>query len=163
MKIGIIIVFCNNERDICSSLLDGLLSIENHVQLCFINNGSEDATLDRLEEFKDTCKLDTVVIDIKKNRGVNNAVKAGARYLFNQNELKHIGYVNADKLSTIQDLYALIKIIETNKYSIIKYNLNTMKSSQIKRLIFKNVFCVLEYLDKLNIKLKPIKLYRLHN
>ncbi|MEP1487417.1 MAG: glycosyltransferase [Algibacter sp.] len=153
MKIGVIIVFYNNELDISRNLFDGLSNVKNHLHLCLINNGSEDATLDRLEALKEISKLNTVVVDIKQNRGVNNAIKAGARYLFNQNKLKYIGYVSVDKLKTIQDLDTLLNTIEIHKESIIQLNSITNKNTQIKRMIFKNVFCILECINTLDIKL----------
>lgn len=163
MKIGIIIVFYNNEKDIDRSLFNGLSSIRNHIELCLVNNGSEDATLEKLEALKDTSGLHSTIIDIKQNKGEDAAIKAGARYLFNQNELKHIAYVNVDKLKAIDDLHTLLNLIEKNKESIIQYNLNTIQTSQIKRLIFKNVFCILEYLNKLEIKLSRAELTVIHN
>ncbi|GAA4884828.1 hypothetical protein GCM10023311_04160 [Flaviramulus aquimarinus] len=163
MKIGIIIVFYNNERDIDSNLFNGLSSIKNHLQLCLVNNGSEDATLENLEALKDTSGLHSAIIDIKQNKGEDAAIKAGARYLFNQNKLKHIAYVNVDKLKAIHDLHTLLNLIEMNKESIIQHNLNAMQTRQIKRLIFKNVFCILEYLNKLEIKLSYAELNVIHN
>ena len=123
--------------------------MKNHLHLCLVNNGSEDATLDRLEALKEISKLNTVVVDIKQNRGVSNAIKAGARYLFNQNKLKHIGYISVDKLKAIQDLDTILNIIEIHKESIIKLNSDVNKDAQLKRVIFKNVFCILEYINKL--------------
>jgi glycosyltransferase involved in cell wall biosynthesis len=158
MKIGIIIVFYNNEIDLHRNVFNDLLTIKNHIHLCLVNNGSKDGTLNILEEQMEISGMEGTIIDIKQNKGNSTAIRAGARYLLNQNKVNHIGYIQIDMLNNIEELNTLFDAIIIYKDQIVQYSLKTIKSSQMKRIIFKNVFCILEYFSKLNIQVHKIAL-----
>ncbi|ULC60339.1 glycosyltransferase [Flaviramulus sp. BrNp1-15] len=149
MKIGIIIIFHDNENDIDSNLFNNLFNIKNNTHLCLVNNGSKDDTLERLHAIKDKCETTINIVDIKKNKGKDSAIKAGARYLFNQNDLKLIGYLSWNPSVNFNKFKELIRVVEENKESMVKHNTKTLKNKQFQRAIFKNIFSIVEYFEKL--------------
>lgn len=154
MKIGIIIIFYNNEKVIDSNLFNEIFNITKHTQLCLVNNGSSDGTFEKLQEFKLIYESNITIVDVKRNKGDEAAIKAGARYLFNQNELKHIGYINVEKFNSVQDLQTLLYNLINHKELIIQFNLESVGSHKMKRTLFRNIFSVIEYFTHLNIDFK---------
>jgi hypothetical protein len=99
MKKGVIVVFSNNEKEIKEYPFNTLL-IKDIQKICFVNNASKDSTLDKLKEIK---SFDNgSVIDVKKNKGVKAAIKAGVRYLIINEDLQLIIYLEFYKTTTLQ-------------------------------------------------------------
>ena len=151
MKIGIIIIFHNNERDIDSNFFIGHFNKADNLEMCLVNNDSRDNTYQILKEIKKECK-NVSVVNIKKFKSDLSAVRAGARYLFNQFDLNHIGYVNVTMLNTHQfhDLNGLIKAISENQDVILKYSIKVLEKQETKQTLFQSLFSVIDYLKKLN-------------
>ncbi|NRR90111.1 glycosyltransferase [Winogradskyella undariae] len=148
MKIGIIIIFHNNETDIDKSFFIDQIKSSEHIEICFVDNESKDETLNHLDDIKEVCPDKVSVIEIKRNVSEIAATKAGARYMFNEFNLKHIGYVNANALKRNGlILSTLIKRFCTHKDVIIDFNLKIIKDQEIKKTLFKSVFSVVEYLQ----------------
>ncbi|WP_179375169.1 glycosyltransferase [Winogradskyella wichelsiae] len=154
MKIGIIIIFHNNELDIDKSFFIDQIKSSEHIELCLVDNESKDETISFLEDIKEVCPTKVSVIEIKRNVSEIAATKAGARYMFNEFNLKHIGYINANALKQKGlTLNTLIKSFCIHKDLIIDFNLNKIKNQEIKKTFFKSVFSVVEYLQ--NIETSP--------
>lgn len=111
MKKGVLIIFSNDEDNIDKSQFVNLLSHKD-VQLCFVNNGSKDNTLDLLETIKSEVKTPISILDIKKNKGTIAAVKAGVRFLFSTENLNCILYLKLEILSSILDLKKQIEVFK---------------------------------------------------
>ena len=113
MKKGIVIVFSEDEDRINK---DELINLSNHknTELCFVNNGSKDHTLEVLNEVKDNLESTSIsIIDIKKNIRTIAAVKAGARYLFSVGDLRYIVYLKSNILSYFKNRhFEILKKIE---------------------------------------------------
>lgn len=113
MKKGIVIVFSEDEDRINK---DELRNLSNHknIELCLVNNGSKDHTLEVLNAVKDTLESSSIsIIDIKKNIKTIAAVKAGARYLFSVEDLKYIIYLKSNILSYFKNRqFEVLKKIE---------------------------------------------------
>jgi len=89
MKIGILIVFRNDEAAIELHKFTKLFAKKTKLDVCFVNNGSTDNTLKLLKEIQEEATIPISIIDVKKNRGLNAAIKAGVRYLSNKNDLPY--------------------------------------------------------------------------
>ena len=152
MKIGIMIIFHNNENEIEKELFLNLLNKTNLTPLCFVNNGSKDRTLEILKSLKDEFHSNVSIVDIKRNKGQELAIKAGARYLFNSDELNHIGYINMNSFNGFKDFNKLIWAIESNKDLIIQYNIQDIGNRMNQRKLFKNIFSIVEYLEILQLE-----------
>ncbi|WP_299158379.1 glycosyltransferase [uncultured Tenacibaculum sp.] len=110
MKVGILILFCNNEKEIIEYKQAKLFNLKSDSEICFINNGSKDNTLEALEMIRDNVKKRISILDIKKNKGINTAVKAGARYLFSRGDIDYIVYMRPSMLTYFKELKNQIKL-----------------------------------------------------
>ncbi|WP_282135688.1 glycosyltransferase [Seonamhaeicola maritimus] len=151
MKLGIIIICYNNENDIdithCAKYLNKLKDIE----ICLVNNNSKDNTYNILEEIKEQC-VNVSIVDIKRFKSGNSAVKAGARFMSNQFSLKYLGYVNTNSLIKYQDLSLLFKAIRDSQVDILNYNQSFLNKKGIRLTMFQSLFPVMDYLAKMNIE-----------
>ncbi|WP_397364633.1 glycosyltransferase [Olleya sp. R77988] len=158
MKIGIIIIFHNNETDIETSVFIEQLNQTKNIELCFVNNNSKDNTYQLLNEIKEGCS-NVSVVNVKKFKSDVSAVRAGARFMFNKFNLKHLGYVSTNLLTTkYHGLKGLINAINENQEVILKYNIETLEKHEIKLTLFKSLFSVVEYLKKIKVENQFINL-----
>ncbi len=145
MKLGIIIICYNNEKDIdvdyCAKYLNNIQGIE----ICLVNNHSKDNTYDILKEIKECCK-NVSIVNIKKFKSDSSAVKAGARFMTNQFNLKHLGFVNTNMVNDYENLNMLIKDIKDNQIDILNYDQSLLNNKGIKLTLFQSLFPVIDYL-----------------
>ena len=149
MKLGIIIIFHNNEDIIDKDFFISHLNEAKDIEFCFVNNASFDKTYQFLTEIKEDCSCVSLV-DIKKYTSESIAVKAGARFLFNVFELNHTGYVSTnprDKEHFM--LKELLKAISANKDYILEYDIKMIERQKIKKSIMNRIFSVIAYLKVL--------------
>lgn len=150
MKIGVIIVFHNNENDIDTSFFIEHLNRAKYLELCLVNNASTDKTYKLLDEIKEMCDKKVSVVDVKKFKSDHAAIRSGARFMFNQHNLNHVGYVDANKLnSKFLSISKLIEVISQNQDIIVKYNIEVLDKKEMKQTLFQSVFSIVEYLEKL--------------
>lgn len=155
MKIGIIIVFHNNEEQIDTSFLIEQIKQTINLELCFVNNASKDSTYDLLMDVKYACD-NVSVVNVRKFKSDMSAVRAGARFMFNEFNLKHIGYASTNMLNIKHNgLNGLINVISENQDAILNYHINTLKKNQT---LFQSVFSILDYLKKIKENSKFIKI-----
>jgi len=146
MRIGIIIIFHNNEKEIDKNMFLKQLNYSGNLELCFVNNSSKDKTYNILKDIKEVYPALSIV-NIKKLKSDRSAVRAGARFMFNQFNLRHIGYINANLIiNKGLGLNELIKVITTNQDDLYKYSLKTLENKDLKQCLFKTMFSVLDYL-----------------
>ncbi|PWH81998.1 family 2 glycosyl transferase [Algibacter marinivivus] len=152
MKIGVIIIFHNNENDIDTEFFIEYLNQANNLELCLVNNASRDNTFQLLKEIKADCSTTVSLVDIKKFKSDISAVRSGARFMFNQFDLNHIGYINTNEISNKPyTLSGLIKAMSKNQNIILEYNISVIEKKEIKQTLFQSVFSIIEYLEKLKI------------
>lgn len=149
MKIGVIIIFHDNELHIEKRFLTEQINECNTIEFCLVDNNSKDKTLQLLMEIKETCSAHVSVVEIKKQNTVEAAKKAGARYMFNEFNLRHIGFVDANSIRQGHTLNMIIASIYRNKESIIDTNLKIIENQKIKQTLFKSIFSVVEYLQNI--------------
>ena len=150
MKLGIIIICHNNENDIDIEHCVKYLNKVKDIEICLVNNNSKDNTYNVLKEIKEYCDHVSLV-DIKKFKSDNSAVKAGARFMSSQFNLKHLGFVNTIMIRKYQDLSHLIKAILDNQVDILNYNQKISNNKAIKLTMFQSLFPVMDYLAKMDL------------
>jgi glycosyltransferase involved in cell wall biosynthesis len=151
MKIGIIMIFHNNEAQIDKDILVEQINYFETIELCLVDNDSKDQTLSLLQDIKDVSTSDVSIVEIKKNTSEDAAKRAGARYMFNQFNLKHIGFVNVTELHEEgQQLNTLVEDLCLNKVALIDLNLKIIEEQDIKQTLFKNIFSLVDYLKNIN-------------
>ena len=151
MKLGIIIICHNNENDIDIDHCIKHLNKVKDIEMCLVNNNSKDNTYDVLKEVKERCE-NVSIVDIKKFKSDTSAVKAGARFMSSQFNLKYLGFINTNMISEYENLCLLIKAIGDNQVDISKYNQSYLNKKGIKLTMFQSLFPVMDYLVKINIE-----------
>ena len=153
MKTGIIVIFHNNEKDIDLRFFIQQINTTKNLKLCLVNNCSKDNTYKLLKEVKEACETKLSLVNIKKFKTDVSAVRAGARYMSNQFDLSHIGYVTSSSINTkYNGLNDLIKAVCENQQDILKYNIDFLEKQEIKLTLFQSLFSVIEYLKKIKIE-----------
>lgn len=148
MNIGIIIIFNNNASDINPKIFVDNIRSTDHIRMCFVDNESRDATLEKLIEIKEICSEKVSIVEIKKRVTRESAKRAGARFMFNDFNLKHIGFIDANVL--IEQNYNLNEIVNSlclEKDEIIAFNKENKRKQHIKSTLFKSVFSLLDYFE----------------
>ena len=149
MKLGIIIICYNNQYDIHVNHCVELLHKIKDIEICLVNNNSQDRTLDVLKEIRERCD-NVSVVDVKKNKSGNSAIKAGARFMSSQFNLKHLGFIDAKKMNEYEDLCLLIKDIKDREKDITNYDQSFLNTKGIKLTMFQSLFSVMDYLMKIS-------------
>lgn len=147
MKLGIIIIF--NSFD-CSTLKDQLIETIkslNDVCFCLVNNNSNEETDNYLNEISHKCD-NTNVINIKKSKSPNSAIRAGARFMINRHNLNQLGYINN---STNLKLIEVIKVFKSNQEEIIDLVVNEQNKKPIRQTLFQRLFPIKKYLIDLKV------------
>lgn len=151
MKLGIIIICYNNENDIDIGHCIKYLNKVKNIEICLVNNNSKDNTYDILKEVKERCE-NVSIVDVKKFKSDTSAVKAGARFMSSQFNLKYLGFINANVISEYENLCLLIKAIGDNQVDISNYNQSYLNKKGIKLTMFQSLFPVMDYLAKINVE-----------
>lgn len=144
MKLGVIIICYNIESSIDILQSSAYINELTNLEICLVNNCSNDNTYELLKEVKEQCS-NVSVVNIKKFKTENSAVKAGARYMSSQFNLKHIGYINIENEQS--NLSLLIKEIHDHQEGIINHIQNITKSKSVKLTMFQSLFSIMEYLS----------------
>ncbi|AXT62678.1 glycosyltransferase [Aquimarina sp. AD10] len=136
MKTGIIISCYNEEKRLNTTLFLNFINREDKFHLCFVNNGSKDDTISLLKTIQMDNPLKVSVVDIKKNCGKAEAVRAGARYLHSRGDITFVGFIDASLSTTVKDADELLKSLKTN------YRLGMVFGSRTKKSLkeFKKMY-----------------------
>lgn len=100
---------------------------ESAVSFLFINDGSSDSTLEILEKLQSDFPEQTEVLDLKQNQGKAEAVRLGVVKALNNRMFSHIGYLDADLATPLEEISRLDKVMYSRKAKAIL-------GSRIKRL-----------------------------
>ena len=101
MKKGLIIIF---DKDDFTALkhLSVKPSFNEQIKICLINNGNDNKILNLLTKIKNKSKCDVFILNLRKEKPLMLAVKAGVRFLYNINDLDLIFYTKPkDTLSKV--------------------------------------------------------------
>lgn len=114
MKTGIIIPCYNEEKRLNSSAFLSFIKAHADYVFCFVNDGSKDDTLGLLRSVEAQVPAQITVVDIKRNMGKAAAVRAGARHLYNREDISYIGFIDADLSTDFDDFKALVKTLKSD-------------------------------------------------
>ncbi|WP_051605763.1 glycosyltransferase [Polaribacter sp. Hel_I_88] len=139
MNTGVIIIFSKEEEKINDTDVDTLVN-QLPYNLCFVNNGKKDDTLSFLLDIKEHAKTNVVVVDLKKENGLKNAIKAGARLLLSDADYDFIIYLKSNMIQCLDSLNEYIKEFKNKK------ELFTAIPSRSQRSVLNDVFPISEFL-----------------
>jgi glycosyltransferase involved in cell wall biosynthesis len=122
MKLGIIIPCFNEEDKMDFNIFKKCLKTYLDFQLCFVNNGSTDGTLNLLSTFQKKYRKRVTVIDMKKKKGNASAIKVGSRFLYSIKKIKHVGYIEPNLFKDFNKFNTLIEELKLEKEIITVYN-----------------------------------------
>jgi glycosyltransferase involved in cell wall biosynthesis len=160
MELGIIIICHNNENDIDIRHCVKYLNKVKDIEICLVNNHSKDNTYNLLKEIKGYCE-NVSIVNIKKFKSDSSAVKAGARFMSSQFNLKYVGFVTSNTIYEHEGLSLLIKSIRDNQVDISNYNQSLSNKKEIKLTMFQSLFPLMDYLAKINVQNKYTRLNQL--
>ncbi|OXA71993.1 hypothetical protein B0A67_09185 [Flavobacterium aquidurense] len=149
MKTGIIIICYNNEYDIEKDLCIKYINDVQDVEFCLVNNNSKDNTYELLKDISGTCK-NVSVVNINKYKSSTSAIRAGARFMFNEYNLKQLGFITTNTFNKFENLSMLLKVIQENQIDISKYDQKIFYTKETKLTLFQSLFPVMDYLAKSN-------------
>lgn len=138
MKVGIIIPCSDVEDKISVNQFADFINTESGYHLCFVNFGSKDNTLSLLHELENEVGDLVSILDVKRNKGLVSAIKAGVRFLFNKSEIDSIGYFNEELPNSFDDFKKVILSVSTKEASLIhgfRRNINGQSERDLLRSI----------------------------
>lgn len=118
-KIGIVIP-CYNEADRLPLLaFEQYIAHETHHTLCFVNDGSKDATLQVIRSIADKFPQQVIILDNPQNMGKAETVRHGMLTLANRNEFDIIGFVDADLATPLHEIKRIIPVFDNPQKLIV--------------------------------------------
>ncbi|MEO9502460.1 dolichyl-phosphate beta-glucosyltransferase [Nonlabens ulvanivorans] len=140
MKTGIIIPCYNEEKRIDTAAFNAFIQSHEDYHLCFVNDGSKDNTLDVLNTMQRVTPNRVSIVDVKKNAGKAAAVRSGARYLFNREDIDYIGFIDADLSTDFKDFKKLVDTLHNNDELTMVYGSRGKGEGQIERNVLRKLF-----------------------
>ncbi|MBT8316491.1 MAG: glycosyltransferase [Lutibacter sp.] len=101
MRTGIVIVLTNRQKEINILGIERFLKENVDIDICFVNNGSKDKTSNILETLNKKFPSNSSVVNIKKNKGEDAALKVGFRYLLNKKNISKLNFSTKFNLNQI--------------------------------------------------------------
>jgi glycosyltransferase involved in cell wall biosynthesis len=83
---------------------------EERIDVCFVNDGSDDATLPLLRRLADTLPDRISVLHLERNRGKAEAVRAGILHVAGNHDA--VGFIDADLATPLDEVLRLVEIRE---------------------------------------------------
>jgi dolichyl-phosphate beta-glucosyltransferase len=137
--VGIVIPCYNEEKRIQSKSFEDFLKHFHNIHLCFVNDGSIDKTINILDEIVNRHPNNSNLINLDRNRGKGEAVRAGANYLLSQSSFDLIGYWDADLSTPLIEIPRFIEIFnEFPQVYFVSGSRVLMMGYQIERLWFRH-------------------------
>lgn len=115
MKVGIIVPCYNEERQININAFRKCLVSYSDLHLCFVNNGSQDKTLEILHAFKNEFEDRVAVINMKKTQSKSLVIRVGARYYYSIPSIKYVGFLDEKLCSDYENFDAMFKKVKQNR------------------------------------------------
>ena len=140
MKTGIIIPCYNEEKRLDVDAFVEFIKSHSKYHLCFVNDGSKDNTLQVLRDIQKQVQARISIVDVKKNAGKAAAVRSGARYLFNRQDIDYIGFIDADLSTDFNNFKKLVETLQNNDNLFLVHGSRGKGEGQIERNLFRNIF-----------------------
>lgn len=107
-----IIIPCYNEGSMLElGVFRAFLAKHVNVSLCFVNDGSTDNTLSVLNGLKSER---VNIINLEKNQGKAEAVRAGINTILKEDKYNYIAYLDADLSTPLSEIFYLVEALEAD-------------------------------------------------
>ena len=152
MKIGIIVIFRNNVDEIDVEAISKNLSFLGDVVVCLVDNKSTDGTLKKLKEIRDNLK-NVELIEIKKKSSLETSKRAGARFMYSNYNLDHLGFIDSDSVNSENlNINEVISLVFNSKDVILGLKKELKQQPAKRYTLFKSIFSVLDFLKQNHLK-----------
>ncbi len=142
MKTGLIIVFNSFENfNLKTHFIDSINKVKD-AKVCLVCANPSEETFEVISEIADQCEH-AYVINIKRNKSKTSSVRAGARFLSNKYNLKHLGFIA--ELSD-SEILEVLKTYLKRQDKIVALNKKEQNNKAVKQTFFQSLFSVPEYL-----------------
>ncbi|OYT11000.1 MAG: hypothetical protein B6I18_06125 [Bacteroidetes bacterium 4572_112] len=106
----------------------------NHY-LLFVNDGSTDGSLDILKKLNTQSNNNIFFIDLQKNLGKGEAIRAGVLWIKANLEVEYFGYIDADLATPLSEIRHINSAFENKNYNIAFGSRIKLYGSSINRSI----------------------------
>lgn len=117
-----LIIPCYNESErLDTAAFEDFISTEKDFALCFVDDGSTDNTVERIETLQLKNPAKVFLLKLKKNSGKAEAVRTGVEQMTLKNQFDYLGYFDADLSTPLRTAKEFVQILELNKSTVIVY------------------------------------------
>ncbi len=112
-----LVIPCYNEADrLDTGKFISYLSGQKDLHIIFVNDGSKDDTITVLNNIQKAVPKQCTVLDLAKNGGKAEAVRQGVLYALANHSCHHIGFLDADLATTLEEFSQMAEFIQRNSY-----------------------------------------------
>ncbi len=141
--VGVVIPCYNEEKRFLSKKFSDFIIKNSGYQLCFVNDGSTDNTLDVLNLLKKGREDFISVYDCKVNKGKAEAVRLGMLHMAKEEGLDYIGFLDADLSTDLSNFDDLVSTIENSKYKIVSGSRISRMGAKITKGAARNIISLI--------------------
>ncbi len=136
------VIPCYNEAErLDTSKIISFLSEHPEIHAVLVNDGSTDSTIDVLNEINRNCPTNSSVVDLQQNGGKAEAVRQGVLFALRHTSASHIGFMDADLSTSMEEMSRMAGFISDNDYyEAIVGSRMTRMGANIKRKFSRKVF-----------------------
>jgi CheY-like chemotaxis protein len=117
--VGVVIPCYNEAERLLSEEFTNFVDKNSGYNLCFVNDGSKDNTLEVLHKLQKGREEYITVYDCEKNGGKAEAVRLGMLHMAERDDLDYIGFLDADLSTDLADFDELVSTIEDSEFKIV--------------------------------------------
>ena len=108
-----IVIPCYNEAQrLKIDRYKNFLKNHNKVLLCFVNDGSTDATIEVIKQLKASYPLQVSLVNLEENRGKAEAVRTGVLRSLKEYNFKNIAYLDADLSVSLEECVSISEQVD---------------------------------------------------
>ena len=145
MRVGLIIVFNAFDGEALKDNFISAINALSEVKMCLVCNNSSEQVFETLTEIAEVC-CNAHVVNTKRKKSDISSVRAGARFMHNQYNLKYLGFiVGLNDAQILEELKAYI----SNQQTILALNQREQGKKAVKQTFFQRLFSVTEFLEKI--------------
>jgi len=138
MKNGIVIPCYNEANRLDFNAFQNFINENEDYFICFVNDGSQDETLNQLIEFEKRNKA-VQVYDLKDNVGKGEAVRKGTNYLLDYTDVQTVGYLDADLATGFDDYKRLHSVMRFSGKNAVFGSRKMNQDDTIERSAFRKL------------------------
>lgn len=134
---GIVIPCYNEAYRLKLEKFSSFINDNPEYMLCFVNDGSRDATLDQLLHFQENHPIQVCVVNLNTNQGKAEAVRSGIIYLLAETRVEEVGFLDADLATDFIDYKRLSTVLQSENRQMVVGSRKMNGGQEVKRSAFR--------------------------